>query len=209
MWVNYHPCFTKRVPRTGSIVDVVGFLGPPGADMGFDTKTRYLYCACFYAGVYVRDTRTGSDVRSLALPPGVSKAMGIDFDEGAPANPVWLADDAASRLWNLTSTGSLVASISIPFNHVHGLALDRDTPGGPYLFAVTRTTDPHVYALAYSSGSIINSFQAPVAYPWGLTWDGSYLWTINSTNHFIYRFVAHEYEAIAPASLGKVKTLYR
>jgi hypothetical protein len=208
MWVNYLPCFTKRLPRTGSIVDVVGFLGPAAADMGFENKTRYLYCACFYGGAYVRDTRTGSDVRSLALPPEVSKAMAIDFDEGAPANPVWLADDAAWRLWNLTSTGSLVTSISIPFNNVRGLAVDRDTPGGPYLFAVAGAADPQIYILAYPTGSIINLFPAPITFPWGLTWDGSYLWTTSSTNHFVYQFVAHGYGAIMPASLGKVKALY-
>jgi hypothetical protein len=217
IWLGYSAFITKRIPATGSIVDLIGFSDRYGSDMGFENSTKYLYCACSSYGVYVRDSASGSLVRSFSLPPGATSASGIDFDEGAPSAPVILGDSTAWRIFNLTGTGSLVNSISTGLGSVGGLAMDRNTSGGPYLFAGTRTSPPRVYALNPASGSVLYSFQAPVANQAlrGLAWDGTYLWTADNvygspTVGMVFQFIAHDTNVnVAPTSLGKVKSLFR
>ena len=217
VWIAYGKFFARRVPTTGSVVSTYGITGPSGNDLGYENNTKYLYFASGGPYVFVRESTSGSTVRSFPVPPGAAVANGIDFDDGAPSRPIWLSDFAAWRLWNLTSTGSVVKSLRITFGGINGLAYDRDTAGGPYLFVGTRMAPPMIYALNPSSGSVRFSFEAPVYQSSlsGLAWDGSYLWTAenlkNSPNcGWVFQFVGHEpYAAVAPASLGKVKALFR
>lgn len=217
LWICYSTFFTKRLPATGSIVDLVGFSGRYGYDLGYETSTSYLYFACGTYGVYVRNSSTGADVRNFGLPSGATSASGIDFDNRTAASPVWLADQTAWRLFNLTSTGSLVRSLTTTFGGVGGLAYDGDTSGGPFLFAGTRSHPCTVFAVDPTSGSTLYSFQAPVynGALRGLTWDGTYLWTIDnifgSPNvGWVYQFIGHAPNpGVVPASVGKIKALYR
>ncbi len=217
IWVSHVSFFTKRNPATGSVVDVLSFLGPSGDDLGFEARTKYLYFASGGPYVYVRDSGSASLVSTFPTPPGVEEATGLDFNDGSPARPLWLSDHLLPRLWNLTSTGSVVTTLPLTIAKVWGLAYDGDTAGGPYLFAGTGTTEPMVYALNPASGSIRYSFEAPV-YDNGLralAWDGKYLWTIDhglGSQHYgwVYQFVAHEPNVgAAPASLGRIRALYR
>ncbi|UCH79232.1 MAG: hypothetical protein JSU81_04595 [Candidatus Coatesbacteria bacterium] len=217
IWLCYSTFFTKRLPATGSIVDLVGFSGRYGYDLGYETSTSYLYFACGTYGVYVRNSSTGADVRNFGLPAGATSASGIDFDNGTAASPVWLGDQTAWRIFNLTSTGSLVSSLSTTFGGVGGVAYDGATSGGPYLFAGTRGTPCQVYSVSPTSGSVLYSFEAPVSNGAlrGLTWDGTYLWTID--NRFgspnvgwVYQFIGYVPNiGVVPASVGKIKALYR
>jgi hypothetical protein len=216
IWINQQSFFTKRIPNTGSVVDAICFSGSGRGDIAFESKTKYLYCACFEEGVYVRHSFSGSTVRTLPLPLGATRPSTIEFDDGAPGKPVWLGDAFTWRLWNLTNSGSFVKSFKIPFGPVFGLAYDRETPGGPFLFAGTRTTPPTIYALVPSTGSIIYSFRAPVSDEslHGLAWDGECLWALEHGNlagnlGWVFRFVAHRTPAVAPASVGRIKGLYR
>lgn len=217
IWLCYSSFFTKRLPANGSVVDLVSFSGPYGNDLAFEDSTKYLYFACGSNGVYVRQSTTGSNVRNFGLPPGATSASGIAFDNTTPASPVWLSDMTAWRLFNLTSTGSLVRSLTLTFGNIGGVAYDAETTGGPYLFAGTRSSPCQVYALNVSSGSVYYSFTAPVSPNSlrGLGWDGNYLWTIDNVIGspnvgWVYQFVAHDPNpAVAPASLGKVKALFR
>jgi len=99
-----------------------------------------------------------------------------------------------------TTSGSLVASFAPPF-YPNDLAWD-----GHYLWAggngvyMTKLT---------TKGSIVTSFPAPGGVgASGATFDGNYLWYVNGGRGWAYQ-VDIEVVGVAPASMGKVKALYR
>ncbi len=217
VWVSYDWFFAKRIPADGKVADVLSFFGPSGQDLGYENAPKYLYFATYVLYVYVHDSSTGETVCTFACPPGVPKAAGIDFDNSQPSKPVWLTDLNAPAIWNLTSTGSVITSFTVSFGPIGGLAYASDIPGGPYLFAGTRTAPSMVYALAPASGSILYSFKAPPA-PTGLKglgWDGRYLWTLDAatnspTGGYAFQFIAYgDFNRVTPASLGRIKILFR
>jgi len=87
--------------------------------------------------------------------------------------------------------------------------------GEPYLFACETNAKHTIHQINPSSGSVVKSFDDP---PFagnivGLAWDGTYLWACqNYAARYMYafQFIAHKPEhAVLPASLGKVKALFR
>ncbi len=211
VWVPYGTFYAQRVPKTGSIVSTIRPADFHARDMGYEDAAGYLYFATDNAFVAVRECFTGSLVRTFGVPPGVVHSSAMDFDDGAPSAPVWLGDRASWRLWNLTSTGSLVRSLNTTFGGITGLAYDRDTPGGPYLFVGVSDGPSVIYALKPDNGSVLYSFPVPVSdnYLTGLAWDGSYLWGADNYKGWVYQFIGHgPYSAIIPCSWGKVKALY-
>jgi len=211
VWVSYSYVYTQRVPKTGSIVSSIYPANFHGNDMGYEDATGYLYLATGNTFVAVRESLTGSLVRTFGVPPGVAFTLAIEFDDGAPSAPVWLGDATAWRLWNLTSTGSLLRSLNTTFSGVRGLAYDRDTSGGPYLFVGVSDGPSVIYALKPDNGSVLYSFPAPVSDNSlaGLAWDGSYLWAADNTKSWVFQFVAHDTGlTVLPRSLGRVKALY-
>lgn len=216
IWLGYEKFFTQRIASTGSILDVVGFSGPTGDALGFQNSTKYLYFACSYKGIYCRESSSGSNVASFALPPGATYLMALDFDNDNAAVPLWLGDLHAWRLWNLTTTGSVVRSIRTSYG-VGGVAYDGDTAGGPFIFAGTRNPPPRIYALDPGSGSIRYSFSIEVCTRGlgGLSWDGTYLWALDDIGASplrgtVYQIIAHEPNTgVVPASLGRIKALYQ
>jgi len=216
-WITYGNFFTKRIPANGKIVDLLSFPGPSGQGLGYENATKYLYFATGGPYVYVRDSSTAETVRTFACPPPIPKARGLDFDDGHLANPIWLSDENAPTIWNITSTGSVITSFAVPFGGIQGLAYADNVPGGPYLFAGTMSTPSMVYALTPTSGSILYSFKAPPGATGlrALTWDGQYLWTLDRahgspTDGDALQFIAYgDFTRVTPASLGRIKALFR
>jgi hypothetical protein len=218
VWLCHETFITKRLRSTGSVVGLVRFSGWFADDMAFDEEKKYLYCACWDKGVYVRDSKTGSNVASFGVPVGARFLTGIGFDISKPAKPLWLGDEVAWRLWNVTSNGSVVRSIKTSFGNVSGIAYDGDTVGGPYLFVGTKNKPPTIYAFRPGSGSVLYSFRAPAPIYagalGGLAWDGQYLWTVNDRTGsrdlgMVYQFIGHGDFGVTPGSFGKIKCLYR
>lgn len=217
IWLGHHTYFIQRIASTGSIVDLIGFSGRPGDGLGYQKTTEYLYFACSDKGVCWREATTGSTVGSFGLPPGATYLEALDFYNGNPTAPLWLGDLRAWRLWNLTSAGSVVRSITTPFGSTLGVAYDGDTAGGPFLFAASSSVPPGIYALDPASGSIRYSFSTEVCTHGigGLSWDGTYLWALDKgpeSPHpgMVYQLIAHEPNTgVAPASLGRIKALYQ
>jgi hypothetical protein len=98
---------------------------------------------------------------------------------------------------------------------IKGLVWDGDTAGGPYLFACETNTKHTIHQINPSSGSVVKSFDGP---PFagniiGLAWDGTYLWACQNymgQDMYAFQFIAYDPNpSISPASLGKIKSLYR
>lgn len=212
MYVSYDGVLNKREPGHGSIVDVVGLPKPQPYEITFARSSGRIWCACYEAGVYLLHPETGSYVASFPLPGGIPNASAICYDRVMPSHPLWVTDVITWRIWNLTTRGSIVRSIRVPINNVSGLAYDNDAAGGPYLFVGAWTDKARIHATNPANGSIHYTFTAPVKGNrlQGLTWDGEYLWTIDSLNHYLVQFVAHEPNVqIAPASVGRIRALFR
>ena len=112
-------------------------------------------------------------------------------------------------IYELTTTGSVISSFEVPKDHVNGLAY-----GAGYLWAIT--TEPHyeVYKLT-TTGSIVASYayDADDAYVGGACWardDMESLFVATfSGDKYIYEIGFAEDTTVLPATLGRIKALYR
>jgi hypothetical protein len=220
VWVVYaYGGITKRTTR-GSIVSSYD-PDIPLWRIGWDGRRRHIYGTSWSDGVFWLNASTGSLVGSFGLPPGATRFWGLEYDDYTPSNPIWACQlHSPYTIWNLGPQGNVVASFNLstwPFGP-RCLAMDADTPGGPFLFVGTQSAPPTIYVVRPSSFSVISSFRAPV-HNYGicdLSWDGQYLWVVENgretpPNEFgmVYRFVAHTTPAVVPASVGKIKALFR
>jgi hypothetical protein len=217
MWVVYaHDVVTKRRPDNGSIVASFHLVSW-GWQLAWEENHKYLYDINWFGYICWSNSTTGSTVGSFPK-PGSGNLYGIDYYDGAPYRPIWVAQRFPAVAWNLTTTGSVVSSFSLsswPYR-VSALAYDGDTPGGDYLFLGMSSGPPYIFVVNPNTFSIISSFIAPTAdrAMCDLSWDGRYLWALENgpppaKTGWVYRFVTHSSPYVAPASLGKIKALYR
>jgi len=165
---------------------------------------------------------TGSLVGWFGPPPGFDEVNGVDYNEGAPARPLWIFQDkypGPDLVANVTTAGSIVSTFlhNEYYHRPSGIAYDRDTTGGPFLYLATRRYNADlIFVYRPSSGSLISSFKVDT-YPGtigDLSWDGRYIWCLGTLYPpylpgYVCRVVAQEYPSVAPASLGRVKALFR
>ena len=218
LWVIYaEGIVTKRQFPTGSLIAT--FVCPPpawGGEISWDSPRKYTFIRSVYTGVYCVDSKTGSIMGSFPKPPGAGPLYGIEYDDYYGGRPIWVGD--GYTVWNLTTAGSVMNSFdasSWPHRPI-AFASDSDTPGGPYLLvgAVRPAASPWVYIVKPADFSVLSSFVSPL-YPSSMVdiaWDGRYLWGLENceaTVGWVKRFVVYSSPAVAPASLGQIKALYR
>jgi hypothetical protein len=217
MWVVYaHDVVTKRRPDNGSVVASF-HLASWGWQLAWEESHKYLYDINWFGYVCWSNSATGSTIGSFPK-PGTAALYGIDYDDGAPSRPIWVAQNYPHVAWNLTTTGSVVSSFSLsswPYT-ISALAYDGDTPGGDYLFFGMRSAPPYIFVVNANTFSLISSFVAPTAdlAICDLSWDGRYLWALENgpppaEAGWVYRFVAHSSPKVEPASFGKIKAVFR
>lgn len=216
VWVIYaHDVVTKRSPTTGSIVASF-HLESWGRQLAWDGNRKYLYDINWRDRVNWSDPKTGSRIGSFPN-PGTGVLYGIDYYEGHPSNPIWLGQRLPPLAWNLTTTGSVVASYDLgSWRYLPSALAYADTPLGEYIFFGMNSAPAYIFTVKPNTFSIISSFVAPVGNCGisDLSWDGSYLWVLENgpppiEPGWVYRIVAYTAPAISPASLGKIKALYR
>ena len=103
----------------------------------------------------------------------------------------------------VTIIGSLVASFRSPGRATGGLYYEL-----PYLwFADCANPTGSIYQVT-TAGSIITTVTVPGARPFGVAREGPYIWYSDFTRRYVYK-VTYSPTAVAPASLGKVKAVFR
>lgn len=108
-------------------------------------------------------------------------------------------------LYTMTTTGSVVRSFRQPGTFPGGV--DYVAPG--YLWLTNWSGSPLLYYCT-TMGSVIDSFSTPgCARPSGVTWDGNYVWYHDYSSPNLCIRAKVNFTGIAPASLGKVKALFR
>ncbi len=216
VWVVYaHALVTKRSPITGSIVASF-YLDSCGWQLGWDGNRKYLYDINWWCWINWSDPKTGSTIGSFPN-PSTGLLYGVDYDEGHPGRPLWLGQRGPAWAWNLTATGSVVASYDLrSWWHVPDALAYGKTPGGEFVFFGLYSAPPYIFVVNPSTFSVVSSFVAPVGNCGisDLSWDGRYLWVLENgpppiKPGWVYRFVAYSSPTVEPASVGKIKALYR
>jgi hypothetical protein len=107
----------------------------------------------------------------------------------------------------------------MPINKPSGLAYDDDSPGGPYLWccdepSTEERNTSYIYQLT-TAGSVVGSvpWPIPVSNLRGLAFDGTYIWCIEQPELWrknqVYRVFYFSDFGVTPASVGRIKALYR
>jgi hypothetical protein len=218
LWVTYaEGIVTKRQFPNGALVGTFVCPEPAwGHELAWDGRRNYLYMTSIFSGIYWVESRNGSIIGSFPKPPGAGPLFGIEYNDYYPGRPIWVGD--YKKVFNLDTTGSVVKSFDLStWPYAPGAyAFDKDTAGGPYIFvgAVRAGVAPWIYVVKPADFSVISSFVSPL-YPSSLadiTWDGRYLWGLENceaTVGWVKRFVVYSSPIVEPASIGKIKALYR
>jgi hypothetical protein len=186
----------RCTPETGSVVS------------SFKVSTTGLF-GCCYDGSYLwydalnasleynmyKVTDTGSVLSSWPSP--VSRTVGCAWD----GTYFWLSSYFGSLGW-ATTTGSLLGSFGTSWRPT-GVMYDE------YYLWTAEYNQPTVYRIT-TSGSVVSSFDFPAGQPWGLGYDGEYMWLTSIAGQgYVYKVDFGGYPAVAPASLGRVRALFR
>ena len=194
---------------------------------GIDYYGGYLYHADSPAYKIYKTNTAGSILETI---PTTIRPFGIDRTQ----IEFW-TDDGAAMIYRLETTGTFIRSFKGPGIISGGVAFGEGFiwyTSGPVVFKLTPNGTvvksfelpgglhginwyaSNLWIADWSKGKIYQTTEAgriiesitPVGRPYGVTWDGSYLWY--TANRYVYQ--AHiSPTSIAPASLGRVKALYR
>ena len=186
----YHGDGHNYIYRTTTTGTLLGSLSVGNASAGID-RTNFEFWTCNLGGFIFRlSTTTGSVIRSFERPV---YGYGIAYGEGF----LWYS--STSYVYKLTVNGSLVSSFRLPTTSHRGMCWDA-----PYLWTASNGTRM-IYQIT-QRGSVVDSISTAPNNPYGVTWDGSYLWY--TAAGWVYK-ARVDFTAVAPASLGQIKTLYR
>ena len=201
---NYNgPCELLKTDKKGRIISSLA--EPAGAiDLDFTGSTYWVYA---YRSQLPHDRvfRVDSKGSIVASFPAPAYGRGLAY----AGDYLWYST-AGNHYWNyvykLTTAASVVSSFQAP--HGQGFlnqGLDWD---GLYLWlAQAGVGGGNIFRMT-TSGSIVSSLYLPVYRPTGITWDGSCVWMADDASDWVYQMTWTEV-AVAPASLGRVKALYR
>jgi hypothetical protein len=163
-----------------------------------NTSTDYIYrCSSSNPTSIYSSYPAGHDMYSgLALEAGAG---------GSSPTAMYSSSPSPAYIWRHNySTGSIYSSFaaSIPCDP----AWDYNNK---LIWAGNYSTH-YIYGY-YANGSLVASFASPANYPWGLTYYGNYLWvsTTIGTNRIWQVHVPTFTSSISPASMGKIKAMYK
>lgn len=212
-WAGYSR-YAAEWTRTGSRKNTHYINAGINYETAYDQAKNRLYAINRLSSVYwilTIDPGSGSITSSFRVPSPLTVPQGLTFGGGY----LYIADMYNSRILKTTTTGSVAGSIDPKVFSIKGLAWDADTAGGPYLFACVMDAKHTIHRINPSSGSVVKSFDGPkfTGNIIGLAWDGKYLWASQNymgQDMYAFQFIAYEpYVGVAPATLGKIKALYR
>jgi len=185
----YHADNGIYIYKTDTIGSLVETLRMPIVSTDID-RIDSGFWTCNYNGYIYELSTTGSIRRYFSAPS--RRGYGITYD----GYYLWYSDSI--YIYKLTTMGIVLKSFKPPAADIAGVCSDM-----PYLWLAGYSTY-NIYQLT-QSGSIADSFLIKQK-AMGITWDTSYVWYAGE--EWVYKMKAN-FTSIAPASLGRVKALYR
>jgi len=203
---NIRATVYRTRPTTGSIYDwyMVSWTGE-NSGLAFSTPSYLWVGRLDNDRVYCVEQSTGSLYYSWsAVHDPYGLAPWCTGDGGTGTSYLFSTDDAPSRLYtHELSNGSIVNSSSLVYNARCDCAFDWRNN------LIWIGQGGSIYAVA-PSGAPVASFNSPAGSPRGLTYTNSYLWIACNSDGYIYRVhCPRNFTAAAPASLGKVRAIFR
>jgi hypothetical protein len=195
--VSSYPCPLGTTPPDSALH---GFSYGGGSD---------LYALNYLTRVVARFTASsGSLISTWGWPSGGRFGLCCEHDGSNPASYLWLSY-YDGNFWRYTTDGSLVSSFDIYNTNEYDLAWDY---ANKLIWYPNYNTD-RVYAIT-TSGSAVASWRIPtgVTAPYGIAYYGEYLYVSTAggvPDDYIWVYHCPNVVGIAPASIGKVKALFR
>jgi hypothetical protein len=170
--------------------------------MGVHFTGTYFWVCTYATSMVYRVSSNGSILESFS---GPAEGYGITTN----GTYLWYSSARSGNMvWQLTTTGSIISSFSGPGNFNGGLDWDGRGYlwladwGGPGSGGVFRMT---------TVGSVVESYR-PVptgGRSSGCAWDGRYVWYCEvNLPRYVYQMDT-VIPSVAPASLGKIKALFK
>jgi hypothetical protein len=127
-------------------------------------------------------------------------------DGGAGTTAIFSRDSSPNLVKrHHMTTGSVYASFPLQHSSIFDFAYDFRNK----LFWADYNSPPAIYGYSATNGSVVASFPRPYAGPgYGLAYSHSYLW-IAMSNHYIYKVKCPGGVGISPASMGKIRAIYK
>jgi hypothetical protein len=218
IWMMYSGGYVaKRTCPAGSVVQTFEFFPHVSAYWGLAYDGSYFWTSFLYPDPPPRLLKISPATMSVAGSYPLSNfnepLLALEWD----GNYFWISlRDVYYYVFRVTSTGSVVSSFRNSYRYAPGICYVDDLPGGPRLFELNGDVWPPMFYVYKAPGHTFDYRFYPrhtrARYP--ACWDGEYLWTYDNTSpagdEYCYQLVAWEPDyAVAPASVGKVKALFR
>ena len=220
-------CLMATGAFAGTALIVSSFKSPSSYPAGIDYHGGYIYHSQDRYGIY-ETTTTGSVVGTIRT--GDQTGVGLERTD----TNFWTTGGAA--ILKLSTTGSWTGTIPIPtkgrgvaygggFLWLAAHIIYKITPGGSIVTTFRVSTinpcgicyhddklwiiDSNIGAVVHATttGSLIESYST-LHDPYGVTCEGEYIWYSDLKSGYVYKMLPIT-TAVAPASLGKVKAIYR
>ncbi len=202
---NYHASGDRTWRHYTTTGSLVGSFDPPlgpysPVQFGAEFDGTYYWGSDLFQQKYVyRFTTQGSTISSFPAPD----PSGIAWD----GSYLWIMSLYGGTVRQYTTGGSVVKSFAVaPIDAGYDMAWD-----GTYLWCANRPLSGPNYIFRFTTeGTVVASFAAPGTFTTGCGCDGRYLWlSDNSGTKSVYQVDGELSYNVAPASLGKVKALFR
>ncbi|NIT36716.1 MAG: hypothetical protein GTN49_09475 [candidate division Zixibacteria bacterium] len=214
IWLKDRDCEFGSVMKcntSGSVVKEIGFpYHGSGPSNGLAFDGTYLWTIYFplpgpvRRDHYVKYTTAGSEAGGFAVHPDVVywPSVSVSWD----GQYLWTDErpkGVDKKAGKYTTAGSLLGTFSVPGKWGTDAAYYNDQ-----LWYGTSYPYDTVFG-GVIGGDVVASFPAPGGSSYAVGFDGEYLWTADRNKpQYIYK-VDIEVVGVAPASLGKVKALFR
>ena len=193
---------------TGSLVRTVPVTTQPRGYRGGSGKchlgTGYFVTAQETSGCYRYTYKAGGNPGGTGTSIGMGRGRGISWD-----GTYYYATTGTygTPFGKYTTTGSQVGVVP-GTSHTLG-NYDFSTPGNGYLYVGTQTGGYRLIEVSLATGSLIRTATA-MSWPSGVddAWSLSQVFVTHNVNNYCVVYDRSE-TAVAPVSLGKIKSLYR
>lgn len=184
-----------KTTTTGSVVKTIYSRVPAFGVEYIATHAGSYFWVCNVEKKGYRLTTSGSVVSSFT---GPGEGVGITFDE----SDVWYSHGPrVEGIYRLTTRGSVISSF-----YARGVVPEGIEWDGSHLW-VADSNSRAIWRLTVM-GSVVEYIPRPGRHVKGVTWDGKYIWYSDNLDKWVYCMTVGT-SGYGPASLGKVKAVYR